>query len=65
MDQKALERINGTNTIYNSNVNGGAAERGVLGPFGILVLTGSLSSKLQFTSIFPKTLMETQDILLH
>ncbi|CAA2964456.1 acid beta-fructofuranosidase-like [Olea europaea subsp. europaea] len=46
--RKALERINGTNTIYNSNVNvnAGAAERGVLGPFGILVLTGSLSSKL-------------------
>ncbi|KAL2472000.1 Acid beta-fructofuranosidase 3 [Abeliophyllum distichum] len=39
VDQKALESINGTNTTYSCNANGGAAERGALGPFGLLVLT--------------------------
>ncbi|KAK4486401.1 hypothetical protein RD792_009075 [Penstemon davidsonii] len=39
VDQEALERINGTNITYSCTTSGGAAQRGALGPFGLLVLT--------------------------
>ncbi|KAK3038460.1 hypothetical protein RJ639_029758 [Escallonia herrerae] len=38
VDKEALERINGTDVDYKCSANGGAAERGALGPFGLLVL---------------------------
>ncbi|GFQ04021.1 acid beta-fructofuranosidase [Phtheirospermum japonicum] len=39
VDQEALDRINGTDTIYSCTTSGGAAQRGALGPFGLLVHT--------------------------
>ncbi|KAK6138647.1 hypothetical protein DH2020_027604 [Rehmannia glutinosa] len=39
VDQEALSRINGTNTTYSCTTSNGAAQRGALGPFGILVHT--------------------------
>lgn len=39
MDKNSLDSIDGANTTYSCNANGGAAERGALGPFGLLVLT--------------------------
>ncbi|KAK3041077.1 hypothetical protein RJ639_026874 [Escallonia herrerae] len=38
VDKEALQRINGTDVEYKCSANGGAAERGALGPFGLLVL---------------------------
>ncbi|KAK2978503.1 hypothetical protein RJ640_027280 [Escallonia rubra] len=38
VDKEALERINGTDVEYKCSASGGAAERGALGPFGLLVL---------------------------
>jgi beta-fructofuranosidase len=38
MDKKAIEKINRTNEEYNCETSGGAANRGALGPFGLLVL---------------------------
>ncbi|KAI3453595.1 hypothetical protein Pfo_010258 [Paulownia fortunei] len=39
INQEALERINGANTTYGCTTSGGAAERGALGPFGLLLHT--------------------------
>ncbi|KAK6118980.1 hypothetical protein DH2020_047266 [Rehmannia glutinosa] len=39
VDQEALSRINGTNMTYSCTTSNGAAQRGALGPFGILVHT--------------------------
>ncbi|XP_022874390.1 acid beta-fructofuranosidase 2, vacuolar-like [Olea europaea var. sylvestris] len=39
VDKNSLDSIDGANTTYSCNANGGAAERGALGPFGLLVLT--------------------------
>lgn len=38
MDKEAMERINGSKVEYKCGTSGGAAERGALGPFGLLVL---------------------------
>ncbi|KAK2426091.1 Glycosyl hydrolase family 32 protein [Trifolium repens] len=38
MDKKAIEKINRTNEEYNCETSGGSANRGALGPFGLLVL---------------------------
>ncbi|KAK4425528.1 Acid beta-fructofuranosidase [Sesamum alatum] len=38
VDKEALERINGTDMTYTCTKSGGAAKRGALGPFGLLVL---------------------------
>ncbi|GER34569.1 beta-fructofuranosidase [Striga asiatica] len=37
VDEEALERIEGTNMTYSCTTSGGAAQRGALGPFGLLV----------------------------
>ncbi|KAM3322030.1 acid beta-fructofuranosidase 2, vacuolar [Capsicum chacoense] len=39
VDQKVLERIDGSNGTYDCINSGGSAERGAFGPFGLLVLT--------------------------
>ncbi|KAG8382399.1 hypothetical protein BUALT_Bualt05G0073300 [Buddleja alternifolia] len=39
VDQEALRRINGTDTAYSCTNSGGAAKRGALGPFGLLIHT--------------------------
>lgn len=39
LDKHDLEILNGSNTVYNCGSNGGASQRGALGPFGLLVLT--------------------------
>ncbi|KAM7531152.1 hypothetical protein LguiB_034562 [Lonicera macranthoides] len=38
VDKEAMERLNGTEAAYNCSTSGGAAARGALGPFGLLVL---------------------------
>ncbi|GAU20730.1 hypothetical protein TSUD_231440 [Trifolium subterraneum] len=38
IDKNAIEKINQTNVEYNCETSGGAANRGALGPFGLLVL---------------------------
>ncbi|CAK9171140.1 unnamed protein product [Ilex paraguariensis] len=38
IDNETLERLNGTDEVYDCRENGGAAQRGALGPFGISVL---------------------------
>ncbi|XVE65030.1 hypothetical protein DITRI_Ditri07aG0149200 [Diplodiscus trichospermus] len=38
MDKEALEKANGSNITFSCKTSGGAAERGALGPFGLLVL---------------------------
>lgn len=46
MDKKALERTNASNVEFSCPRSGGAAQRGALGPFGVLVLADdSLSEK--------------------
>lgn len=39
VDKDVLERMEGSNETYSCSSHGGAAERGALGPFGLLVLT--------------------------
>ncbi|KAM3263611.1 acid beta-fructofuranosidase 2, vacuolar [Capsicum annuum] len=39
VNQKVLERIDGSNGTYDCINSGGSAERGAFGPFGLLVLT--------------------------
>ncbi|XP_031096729.1 acid beta-fructofuranosidase-like [Ipomoea triloba] len=39
VDEDVLERMVGSNETYSCSGHGGAAERGALGPFGLLVLT--------------------------
>ncbi|KAJ8526803.1 hypothetical protein K7X08_029280 [Anisodus acutangulus] len=41
VDPKVLERIDGSNSTYDCRSGGGSAERGALGPFGLMVLTDS------------------------
>ncbi|XP_022772704.1 acid beta-fructofuranosidase-like [Durio zibethinus] len=38
IDKEALERATGSNVTFSCRTSGGAAERGALGPFGLLVL---------------------------
>ncbi|KAK1376396.1 Beta-fructofuranosidase [Heracleum sosnowskyi] len=38
VDKESLERVQNTNEVYNCNSSTGAAGRGALGPFGLLVL---------------------------
>ncbi|XVF13325.1 hypothetical protein REPUB_Repub08aG0199000 [Reevesia pubescens] len=38
IDKEALEKATGSNVTFNCKTSGGAAERGALGPFGLLVL---------------------------
>lgn len=38
MDKKALERTAGSNVEFSCPTSGGAAQRGALGPFGVLFL---------------------------
>ncbi|KAF3448383.1 hypothetical protein FNV43_RR09096 [Rhamnella rubrinervis] len=38
LDKKALERTTGSNAEFSCPTSGGAAQRGALGPFGVLVL---------------------------
>lgn len=38
MDKKSVERLNGADVAYDCSKNGGAAQRGALGPFGFSVL---------------------------
>ncbi|MCD7472576.1 hypothetical protein HAX54_013848 [Datura stramonium] len=45
VDSKVLERIDGSNATYDCSSSGGSAERGALGPFGLLVLTDSSFSE--------------------
>lgn len=39
IDPKVLKRVDGSNATYDCRNSGGSAERGALGPFGLLVLT--------------------------
>ncbi|XP_051119605.1 acid beta-fructofuranosidase-like [Andrographis paniculata] len=39
IDKDSLERTNGKDESYNCSMSGGAAQRGALGPFGLLVLS--------------------------
>ncbi|XP_016476945.2 acid beta-fructofuranosidase 2, vacuolar-like [Nicotiana tabacum] len=39
VDPKVLEKLEGSNATYECRSSGGSAERGALGPFGLLVLT--------------------------
>ncbi|CAN4127581.1 unnamed protein product [Withania somnifera] len=45
VDQKVLKRIDGSNATYDCRSSGGSAQRGVLGPFGLLVLTDNYLSE--------------------
>ncbi|XP_057977358.1 acid beta-fructofuranosidase 2, vacuolar-like [Malania oleifera] len=46
VDKKALKRIAGADAGYSCSASGGAAQRGALGPFGLLVLAdGALSEQ--------------------
>ncbi|XP_074357518.1 acid beta-fructofuranosidase-like isoform X2 [Apium graveolens] len=38
LDEKAIERVNAQQVVYNCSGSGGAADRGALGPFGLLIL---------------------------
>ena len=38
IDKEALEKATGSNVTFSCSTSGGAAERGALGPFGLLVL---------------------------
>lgn len=38
LDEKAIERLNEQQVVYNCSGSGGAADRGALGPFGLLIL---------------------------
>jgi len=38
VDEKAIEALAEADVTYNCSTSGGAANRGVLGPFGLLVL---------------------------
>ena len=38
IDKEALEKATGSNVTFSCGTSGGAAERGALGPFGLLVL---------------------------
>ena len=38
IDKEALKNISDSNEVYNCASSGGAAQRGALGPFGLLVL---------------------------
>ncbi|KAK8680884.1 hypothetical protein V6N13_109822 [Hibiscus sabdariffa] len=38
VDKEALNKANGVHVLFNCKTSGGAAERGALGPFGVLVL---------------------------
>ena len=40
-----MERLNGTDAAYNCSTSGGAAARGALGPFGLLVLADNSHSE--------------------
>ncbi|KAL3619393.1 hypothetical protein CASFOL_036963 [Castilleja foliolosa] len=41
VNQEDLDRINGSDKNYNCTTSGGAAQRGALGPFGLLVHTSN------------------------
>ena len=38
VDQKVIESLNKQQVVYNCSGSRGAADRGVLGPFGLLIL---------------------------
>ena len=45
IDKEAKEKVNGTDAEYVCSTSGGAAERGALGPFGLLVLADNDQSE--------------------
>lgn len=45
VDKEALERLNGTDLTYDCTTSGGAAQRGALGPFGLLVIADKSQSE--------------------
>ncbi|XP_049361805.1 acid beta-fructofuranosidase 2, vacuolar [Solanum verrucosum] len=45
VDQNVLKKVDGSNATYDCIKSGGSAERGALGPFGLLVLTDNSLSE--------------------
>lgn len=58
VDQNMLERTNGSDTSYSCSSSGGSAERGALGPFGLLVHTDK--GLTEQTPIYLYILKDTQ-----
>lgn len=50
IDKEAIEKTDQTNEEYNCKTSGGAAHRGALGPFGLLVLANDGLS--EYTPIY-------------